>query len=312
METVLRRLRKLDGGALAQLSVKFENSLSKILCHFEQNREDLKRALLDFLLVIGLVSDKFEIAQRELVKTMERSLENKTNVILNTLEIQEGFLEKYIKAVRDSGLSLQRNDAEARMAETRMPLKTLDQVVLEVDFASILPENPVPLLETGSLQIRKDALHQDKMAMRLAELCRIKDANKSELSCSVRLNCDQEQNSIGVNFVRQQEELKLLPSVTIKDLRIEDFVILGSVDPVDAAGHVEIKVEQAGEGSKKIHKFPVQGDMLRVPLEELGLKQNQKNEVQVRMVSVQGVRGSWLPSNSLKLLLPPGVVGKIY
>ena len=310
VETVLCRLRKLTGGALAQLSVKCENSLSMILCHFEQNREDLKRALLKFLPLIGLANSTFKIAEKELNETMEGSLENKINELLDTLEVEDEFMEKYVKAVKDSGLSLNRNDAEARMVETRMPLKTLNQVVLKVDLASLLPKNPMPFLEAGSLQIRKDPLHQDKMIMRLAELSRTKDANKSELACSVRLNCDQEQNRIGISLVRQQEELKLLPSFTIKDLRIEDLVILGTVDPVDATGHLEIKVEQAGEGGKEIHKFPVQTDTLRVPLEELGLMQNRKHMVQVRVVSVQGVRGSWLPSDPLKLLLPPGVMGK--
>ena len=308
VDTVLRRLKKLDGSALAQLSVKYDSSLSKILRHFEQNREDLKKALLTFLPLIDSRSDKLTIARDELVKTMEDSLENKTNVFLNTLEVEAEFVEKYMKAVKDSGLSLARNDAEARMVETRMP-QTLDQVVLEVDFASSLPENPMPELISGSLQIKKDALHQDKMTTRLTELSRIQDANKTELGCSVRLNCDQEQNRTGVQLINQQEELKLLPSFTIKDLRIEDFIILGTVDPVDATGHVEVKVEQTTEGIK-IHKFAVESDTLRVPLEELGLKPDRKHEVQIRAVSAQGVRGSWLPSDPLKLVLPPGAMSK--
>ena len=308
VDTVLRRLKKLDGSALAQLSVKYDSSLSKILRHFEQNREDLKKALLTFLPLIDSRSDKLTIARDELVDTMKDSLENKTNVFLNTLEVEAEFVEKYMKAVKDSGLSLARNDAEARMVETRMP-QTLDQVVLEVDFASSLPEDPMPELITGKLQIKKDALHQDKMTTRLTELSRIQDANKTELGCSVRLNCDQEQNRTGVQLINQQEELKLLPSFTIKDLRIEDFIILGTVDPADATGHVEVKVEQTTEGIK-IHKFAVESDTLRVPLEELGLKPDRKHDVQVRVVSVQGVRGSWLPSDALKLVLPPGAMGK--
>ena len=310
VDTVLCRLKKLDGSALAQLSVKYASSLSKILRHFEQNREDLRKALQIFLPLIGSQSDKLTIAQNDLNKTMKDSLEDKTNVFLNTLEVEAEFVEKYMKAVKDCGFSLARNDAEARTIETKMSLKTENQVVLAVDFASSLPEDPMAeLLETGRLQIKKDALHQDKMIIGLTELLGIKNANKTELGCSVRLNCDQGQNSISAKIVNHQEELKLLPSFTIKDLRIEDFIILGTVDPVDATGHVEVKVEQTTEGVK-IHKFPLQSDTLRVPLEELGLKPDRKHKVQVRAVSAQGVRGSWLPSDPLKLVLPPGAMSK--
>ena len=64
VDNVLRRLKKLDGSALVQLSAKYESSLSKILRHFEQNREDLKKALLTFLPLIDSRSDKLKIAEK--------------------------------------------------------------------------------------------------------------------------------------------------------------------------------------------------------------------------------------------------------
>ena len=308
VESVLRRLKNLDRSRLAQLSMNFRRALKTILRHFEQNREDLKRSLLNYLPLIETESDKIKIAETELVETMKQSYENKTNVFLNTLEAEADFLENYMRAVKECGLQLAHNDAEARMAETRTPLKMLDQVVLHVNFALSLPENPLPRLELKDNKTMIETI--EKMTTGLSELVQIKEANKSDLSCLVTLHCDQEENIVSWNLLNQEIDLQSTKLFKIKDLRIEDFVLLGTFDVSE--GQVEIKVEEEAEGREEIQKFPFQNNLLQVPLELLSLTPNRKHEVQIRLVTKQGVRGSWFPSSSLKILLPPGFKGRFF
>ena len=193
------------------------------------------------------------------------------------------------------------------MAETRTPLKMLDQVVLHVNFASSLPENPLPRLELKDNKTMIETI--GKMTSGLSELVQIKEANKSDLSCLVTLCCDQEENSVSGNLLNQEIDLQSAQLFKIKDLRIEDFILFGTFDASE--GQVEIKVEEEAEGREEIQKFPFQNNLLQVPLELLSLTPNRKHEVQIRLVTEQGVRGSWFPSSSLKILLPPGFKGRI-